>query len=48
MKFLKDLEDFLRKTHAGYPQESVLSADPCPAGQKGDFTVNCFNSSFKY
>ena len=42
MKFLFDLEDFLRQNHANYPQESVLTAEPCPAGQKGDFTVNCF------
>ena len=42
MKFLNDLENFLRQNHANYPQESVLTVDPCPAGQKGDFTVNCF------
>ena len=42
MKFLLDLENFLRQNHANYPQESVLTAEPCPAGQKGDFTVNCF------
>ena len=42
MKFLNDLENFLCSNYENYPQESVLSADPCPAGQKGDFTVNCF------
>ncbi|MBQ7207201.1 MAG: arginine--tRNA ligase [Lentisphaeria bacterium] len=42
MKFLTDLEAFLRSKFPGYPGEAVLAADPCPPGQKGDFTVNCF------
>ena len=42
MRFLTELEAFLRSEFAGYPGEAVLTADPCPPGQKGDFTVNCF------
>ena len=42
MKFLNDLEAHLRKTFANYPAENVLTLEPCPAGQQGDFTLNCF------
>ena len=45
MKFLADLETFLRSKFANYPQESVLQLEPCPAGQEGDFTLNCFKIS---
>ncbi len=42
MRFITDLENFLRGEFPGFPAESVLTADPCPAGQNGDFTINCF------
>lgn len=42
MKFLKDLEAHLREKFAAYPAENVLSLEACPAGQEGDFTLNCF------
>ena len=42
MKFLQDLEAHLREKFAGYPAENVLTLDACPAGQTGDFTLNCF------
>jgi len=42
MKFLRDSEAFLRKQYPNYPAEDVLSADPCPPEQSGDFTLNCF------
>ncbi|MBR7120800.1 MAG: arginine--tRNA ligase [Lentisphaeria bacterium] len=42
MKFLLDLETHLRKTFANYPAGNVLALEACPAGQQGDFTLNCF------
>ena len=42
MRFLTDLEAHLRRKFAAYPAESVLALEPCPAGQTGDFTLNCF------
>ncbi|MBR2345147.1 MAG: arginine--tRNA ligase [Lentisphaeria bacterium] len=42
MKFLKELEAHLRGEFAAYPVDDVLSLDECPAGQQGDFTLNCF------
>ncbi len=42
MKFLKELEAHLRGEFAAYPADDVLSLDACPAGQQGDFTLNCF------
>ncbi len=42
MKFLNDLENHLRSKFAAYPSESVLTLEACPAGQSGDFTLNCF------
>ncbi len=42
MKFLTDLEAHLRSRFANYPAEAVLAVDPCPEGQNGDFTLNCF------
>ena len=42
MKFLNDLENHLRSKFAAYPAESVLALEACPAGQSGDFTLNCF------
>ncbi|MBR2625004.1 MAG: arginine--tRNA ligase [Lentisphaeria bacterium] len=42
MKFLNDAEAYLRSKFANYPAEDVLTLDPCPAGQQGDFTLNCF------
>lgn len=42
MKFLIDTESYLRSKFANYPAENVLTLDPCPAGQQGDFTLNCF------
>ena len=42
MRFLNDLENYLRSKFAAYPAESVLSLEACPAGQSGDFTLNCF------
>ena len=45
MKFLTDLETFLRSRVPSYPAESALALEPCPAGQEGDFTLNCFKIS---
>ena len=42
MKFLTDLENHLRSQFPNYPADAVLQADACPAGQKGDLTLNCF------
>ena len=42
MKFLTDLENFLRSKFAAYPATPTLALEPCPAGQEGDFTLNCF------
>ena len=42
MKFLVDLENFLRSRFPNYPAEGALALEPCPAGQEGDFTLNCF------
>ncbi|MBR7131604.1 MAG: arginine--tRNA ligase [Lentisphaeria bacterium] len=42
MKFLCDLENYLRQQFPNYPAENVLSLEACPAGQQGDFTLNCF------
>ena len=42
MKFLTDLENFLRSRFPNYPAEGALALEPCPAGQEGDFTLNCF------
>lgn len=42
MKFLVDLENFLRSRFPNYPAEGALTLEPCPAGQEGDFTLNCF------
>ena len=42
MKFLNDAEAYVRSKFANYPAEDVLTLDPCPAGQQGDFTLNCF------
>ena len=42
MKFLSDLEAHLRSKFANYPAENVLALEACPAGQQGDFTLNCF------
>ncbi|MBR7107946.1 MAG: arginine--tRNA ligase [Lentisphaeria bacterium] len=45
MKFLTDLETFLRSRFPSYPAESALALELCPAGQEGDFTLNCFKIS---
>ena len=42
MKFITDLENFLRSRFPSYPAEATLALEPCPAGQEGDFTLNCF------
>ena len=42
MKFIKDLENFLRGKFANYPSTNAISLEPCPPGQEGDFTINCF------
>ena len=42
MRFLTDLEAHLRSKFAAYPAENVLALEQCPAGQTGDFTLNCF------
>lgn len=42
MKFLEDLEGFLRSRFPSYPAEPVLTLEACPPGQSGDFTLNCF------
>ncbi len=42
MKFLQELEAQLRSEFPSYPAEDVLTLEACPAGQQGDFTLNCF------
>ncbi len=42
MKFLNDLQAHLCKAFPAFPAESPLTLEPCPAGQNGDFTLNCF------
>ena len=42
MKFLSELESFLREKFAAFPAEQTLVLEPCPQGQEGDFTINCF------
>ena len=42
LKFVVDLEVFLRSNFSGYPADSTLVAEACPEGQTGDFTLNCF------
>ncbi len=42
MNFLSDIEAHLRQTFPNYPAENILSLEACPAGQQGDFTLNCF------
>ena len=42
MKFVADLEQHLRSVFAAYPAEPTLNPEACPAGQSGDFTLNCF------
>jgi len=42
MNFLLDLEAHLRRNFPNYPAVSTLSLEACPAGQQGDFTLNCF------
>ncbi len=42
MKFLTDLEAHLRAQFPNYPAAATLNVDPCPEGQQGDFTINCF------
>ena len=34
MKFLCDLENYLRQQFPNYPAENVLSLEACPAGQQ--------------
>ncbi|MDD3886157.1 MAG: arginine--tRNA ligase, partial [Victivallaceae bacterium] len=41
-RFIRDLENFFRSRFEKFPAEPVISAERCPAGMKGDFTVNCF------
>ena len=42
MKFVADLEQHLRSAFESYPAEPTLNLEACPAGQSGDFTLNCF------
>lgn len=42
MKFLNDLQAHLCQAFPAFPAESPLTLEPCPAGQNGDFTLNCF------
>ena len=41
-KFVADLEGFLRGKYEKFPAGNVIAAEPCPAGMKGDLTINCF------
>ena len=42
MKFVADLEQHLRSVFSSYPAEPTINLEACPAGQSGDFTLNCF------
>ena len=42
MKFLNELETALRSKFPAFPAQPTLSLEACPAGQEGDFTINCF------
>ena len=42
MKFVADLEQHLRSVFSSYPAVPTLNLEACPAGQSGDFTLNCF------
>ena len=42
MKFLEDLQAALRSKFPAFTAEHSLVLEACPAGQEGDFTINCF------
>ena len=44
LKCLADLRDALTAAHPGCRADAAFAIpwDPCPAGQNGDITVNCF------
>ena len=42
MKFLDDLATFMSERFPAFPGVAALQLEPCPAGQEGDFTLNCF------
>ena len=42
MNFVNDLEKHLRSVFPAYPETQSLFPEACPAGQNGDFTLNCF------
>ena len=42
MKFLEDLQTALRSKFPAFPGDQSLTLEVCPAGQEGDFTINCF------
>ena len=42
MNFVNDLEKHLRSVFPAYPETQTLFPEACPAGQNGDFTLNCF------
>ena len=42
MYFVNDLEKHLRSVFPAYPETQTLFPEACPAGQNGDFTLNCF------
>ncbi len=39
---VQDLAAFLAAEYEKFPQDAVLAAEKCPAGMKGDITVNAF------
>ena len=45
MKFFDDLQAALRAKFPAFTADNILSLEACPAGQEGDFTINCFNRS---
>ena len=42
MKFFDDLQAALRAKFPAFTADNILSLEACPAGQEGDFTINCF------
>ena len=42
MLFLKNLDEFLHRRFPAFPAAESPALDPCPAGQRGDFTINAF------
>ena len=45
MLFLKNLDEFMHRRFPKYPAAEGPSLEVCPAGQKGDFTINAFRAA---